>query len=91
MTYAGAPPLLEVQVVRPGGLFSSPQVVATTPLQVPELRSSPRGALRLYAGQVDPHDASHFTIEYRAAHGGGMIDGWLQNDDTVKFRVRSKP
>ena len=46
----------------------------------------------IYAGQHDPFDESHFTIDYESPAGGGTIDGWLQPDDTVKLQVRqSKP
>jgi hypothetical protein len=86
----GGPALLAAQVVRPGGMFSAPELLATTPLKVAEFASALPGTLRLYAGQVDDKDAAHFTIEYRAADGGGTIDGWLQSDDTVKFDIRPK-
>jgi hypothetical protein len=46
---------------------------------------------RLHAGQPDPADASHFTIEYEINSGSGTIDGWLQDDDTVKVKVRDGP
>jgi hypothetical protein len=44
--------------------------------------------LKLYAGQPDPKDASHFTIRYTAGDEEGFIDGWLQDDDTVKLKQR---
>jgi hypothetical protein len=44
--------------------------------------------LKLYAGQPDPKDASHFTIRYTAGEEEGFIDGWLQDDDTVKLKQR---
>jgi hypothetical protein len=47
--------------------------------------------LRLYAGQPDPVDSSHFTIPYETTSGRGTIDGWLQADDTVKMQVRDGP
>ena len=40
------------------------------------LRENP--PLRLYAGQPDPNDASHFTISYTTATRSGTIDGWLE-------------
>jgi hypothetical protein len=49
------------------------------------------GALRLYAGQADPGDASHFTIDCDTAAGRRVIDGWLQPDDTLKFALRPLP
>jgi hypothetical protein len=47
---------------------------------------------RVFAGQSDPADASHFSIEYVWPDGlHGFIDGWLQDDDNVKLAVRSGP
>src|SRR5688500_831540 len=43
----GGPPLLAAQVVRPGGTFSTPELLATTPMKVDEFKPAPRGALRL--------------------------------------------
>jgi hypothetical protein len=39
---------------------------------------------QIYAGQLDPRDASHFSMEI--LHRKKMrdkIDGWLQDDDTI--------
>ena len=47
--------------------------------------------LRIYAGQPDDDDPSHFTIEYESHGQRGTIDGWLQDDDTVRMRVRGQP
>lgn len=47
--------------------------------------------LRLYAGQPDPADASHFTIRYESKGSGGTIDGWLRDGDSVKLQVRDGP
>lgn len=83
-------PLLVAQVIRPGGAFTSPQLLTTTPCQLAEIVFSPLGTLRLYAGQPDANDASHFTIDFRNEFGRRTIDGWLQPDDTVKLSVRPK-
>lgn len=42
----------------------------------------------LYFGQPDPADASHFTIDFTAEDRRGTIDGWLQDDDTVRLKLR---
>jgi hypothetical protein len=47
--------------------------------------------LKLYAGQPDAQDESHFTIEYETPAGKGTIDGWLQPEDRVKLKVRDGP
>lgn len=43
--------------------------------------------LRVFAGQPDPTDASHFTIPYRVDGRDGVIDGWLK-DDGLHLRPR---
>jgi hypothetical protein len=56
-----------------------------------KFRIPPEQSLKLYVGQADPNDESHFTIDYKTSLGNGVIDGWLQPDDSVKFQVRSGP
>jgi WD40 repeat protein len=53
---------------------------------------NPRGwPITFFAGQPDSRDPSHFTIDY-ACHGdSGTIDGWLLDDDRVRFRALSGP
>ena len=36
--------------------------------------------LRVYAGQADPNDPSHFTIAYDLDGRAGTIDGWLRDE-----------
>jgi hypothetical protein len=45
----------------------------------------------LYAGQADPIDASHFTFRYVGKGGTGTIDGWLLDNDKVRFRALDGP
>ena len=45
--------------------------------------------INLYAGQPDPNDKSHFTLAYTLNGKPGTIDGWLNDDDTVKLEVRA--
>lgn len=45
---------------------------------------------RLYVGQPDPADDSHFTIKYEYIDRGGTIDGWLKDDDTVVLEPRNE-
>jgi hypothetical protein len=44
---------------------------------------APSESLRLFAGQPDPVDSSHFTIRYVAGKRHGVIDAWLRRDDSV--------
>ena len=44
--------------------------------------------LRLFAGQPDPADGSHFTIAYELGGRPGTIDGFLRDDDTIHLVPR---
>ena len=50
--------------------------------------SNTEGALRLFAGQPDANDASHFTIDYALGDQKGVIDGWLKDDGSVLLEKR---
>ena len=45
----------------------------------------------LSAGQLDPADASHLTIDYTLNSEPGVIDGWLWPDDRMTFAIRTGP
>jgi hypothetical protein len=52
--------------------------------------------VRLYAGQADPTDPSHFTIEYATEKVAGVwdhgvVDGWLRDNDTLALKFRPGP
>ena len=88
---AGAPPdhLLAATVVRPATLLSGPAFTRTlwNPPPVPP----DFGQITFFAGQPDPADAAHFTVDYQTPAGPGTIDGWLKHDDTIKFQATSGP
>ena len=48
----------------------------------------PGDKLRVFAGQPDPADASHFTIDYVLNGTRHTIDGWLKADGLVIIEVR---
>jgi hypothetical protein len=48
-------------------------------------------SLTFYAGQVDPADDSHFTIDYDIDSNRGVIDGYLNEDLTTTIAIRSGP
>ena len=48
-------------------------------------------AFRLFGGQPDPRDESHFTLDYEADGVRGVIAGWLLDDDAVKLQFRPGP
>ena len=82
--WADAPPIT-VCVYRTSGLRGSwlrrTQRLVDLPLH---RRPEP---LRVYAGQPDPHDPSHFTIPIAFGARAQTIDGWLRADDRVTLRV----
>jgi hypothetical protein len=44
--------------------------------------------VRIYSAQLDPTDASHFTIPYEVDHHKGVIDGWIDATDHVRLASR---
>ena len=47
---------------------------------------------RIFAGQPDPADASHFTIGYEWPGGlRGTLDGWLRDSNQVDIQFRPGP
>jgi hypothetical protein len=55
------------------------------------LRRWPHDQMTFMAGQPDPKDESHFTIQYRLNDQSGTIDGWLADDGSVQMKVRDGP
>jgi hypothetical protein len=48
-------------------------------------------SFRIFAGQLDESDPSHFTFAYESADGKGIIDGRLTENCDVEMHVRSGP
>ncbi|MDB5293142.1 MAG: hypothetical protein JWL69_4383 [Phycisphaerales bacterium] len=71
-------------VFTPAMLFSRPQFV-TDDARFSLAELGELQAERVFAGQLDPADPSHFSILYETATGTGVIDGWLKDDDSVKL------
>lgn len=44
--------------------------------------------LRFFAGQADPNDPSHFTIDYEVGGVRNTIDGYLTDDDFLRILPR---
>jgi len=51
----------------------------------------PEEITRIFFGQPDPENASHFTIRYKVRDQEGLIDGWLCDNDAVYLRPRFGP
>lgn len=62
-----------------------------TRLQPGERKALQHPPMKIFAGQIDPFDASHFTIDYELNGERGVIDGWLVNDREVNLEFRNKP
>lgn len=74
-------------------LISGAHTVTSDVLYTPTVQPSatPPMSLRFFAGQPDPTDPSHFTIDYEDPTGRHTLDGWLQNDDTILLQPRHPP
>jgi hypothetical protein len=67
----------------------SPSRIHWTPPQGNQpgkLTIDPAGAFRLYAGQPDPKDASHFTIDYDFDGRRGTIHGYLKPNGGIDLK-----
>jgi hypothetical protein len=49
---------------------------------------APGDKLRVFAGQPDPNDASHFTIDYDLNGVRHTLDGWVVDDSEIKIESR---
>ncbi len=71
---------------RPGAELKTTGAVYSTGIQV-----ASTGRLRLFSGQADPRDLSHFTIRYELNGKYGLIDGWLRENDELEMSFRDSP
>lgn len=44
--------------------------------------------LKIFAGQLDPQNPSHFAIRFEVAGKQGIMDGWLESDGRVLLEER---
>lgn len=44
--------------------------------------------LKIFAGQIDPQDPSHFTIRFEIGGMQGVLDGWLESDGHIRLEER---
>jgi len=83
---------LSVRVIEPGYLSPPRDLSAGAGLVLGRVIVSAERSLRLYAGQSDPDNPSHFVMEYQEDDGRHRtIDGWLREDDTVILEPRDTP
>ena len=84
-------PVLHARVVRPATWAAGEAELSSRAVSVGPLSAVPYGGLRFYAGQPDPMDLSHFTIDYDTPDGVGTLDGYLMPDDSVTIEARDGP
>jgi hypothetical protein len=79
-------------VIAPGTWSSLPGWTAH-PMMIDVLSSFPRHPplVRMFAGQVDPDDASHFTIRYQMWGKEDVLDGRLDDSDRFTLTPRKIP
>lgn len=88
VTLLFAPPIrFDSTVISPGGILQQPQLCSNTSWLTP-FGFVNMTKFRLYAGQVDPTNPSHFTIAFDYPDHSGTIDGWLQPNDSILFELR---
>ena len=77
---------LDYHVIVPGGAWSRPRLVKN------DVWFSPEGqaVVKIHPAVIDPNDPSHVTIAVEPGYSGatGVIDGWLQADDSLLLEVR---
>ena len=91
------PPWFHLSMVKSGGLRRDPELNTDFPGGwLPGLSDQ---HVRMFAGQPDLNDASHFTIHYEINGESGTIDGWLEDREdngrvgyaSVRLDIRDGP
>lgn len=72
----------------PATRVDPPRAMRQTPFAV-VLLVPKSGSLEIFAGESDVRDPSHFTIGIRDGAFSDVVDGWLQDDDTVRMTPRT--
>jgi hypothetical protein len=78
-------PFARSYVIQKGSITSLPKILQRSI----NIEVEPYIAVRLFAGQPDPNDSSHFTFEYEINGRRDIVDGWLEADDTVTLKCRN--
>lgn len=81
-------PAFHMLVFRPGTMGSNPALLDESSWMPPFLVEPRPAGLRIMAGEIDPRDASHFTIAWQADTQSGVIDGYLLENDRVILESR---
>lgn len=76
--------VLRCRIFDPATLFHDPRLIDEESAAVAS--SLWTESAKVFAGKSDESDSSHFVIEITVDGQPKTIDGWLQNDDTVKLQ-----
>ena len=91
--WSNVPIFFNAMVIEPGAtLFSKPGSLKGTVCEISYhsmILAIQR--TRIFAGQIDAADPTHFTIPYQIGDRPGIMDARLQDDDTLVITVRSGP
>jgi hypothetical protein len=69
--------------------WSTQAVIHPNAVPVPRRASGlSRAPLRIYAGQADPADPSHFTVSFVQEDESHVLDGWLRDNEDVVLVIR---
>jgi hypothetical protein len=80
--------MTDASVIDPASLFTLPNGAVSPHAPVFEADFQGLGVGTFFAGQLDPADASHFTFVYRYRDQDTIVDGWLNDDDSVPIQER---
>jgi hypothetical protein len=75
------------RVVEIGSYLHSPKELGSSTTTI--VMQNDLKTLRVYPGEFDPADPSHFTFEYEADGQRVVVDGYLQFDDAIAILPRT--
>jgi hypothetical protein len=80
-------------VVVPASLSASARLDATgdCPANATDRGLRDDETLEYFGGQKDRTDVTHVIIRYKVNNDEGIIDAWLQDDDSIRLRFRDGP
>lgn len=87
-TTARFPVFLRARVFRPGGLTRAPSEIAQRVGREDDEVIGDALTTTINAGQIDPSEPDHFTINGMSAGRPFTFDGWLSDDGSVSLDVR---
>jgi hypothetical protein len=80
---------MSARAVTPGTTYRSPKPITTASRgDGSSIMYRPGDTLRVYAGQRDPNDPNHFTVDYVLNGTRHTVDGWLEDVGYVIMEQR---